>query len=175
MNNQITLTGFQAPEHHEKEFLASIEADLRTTIESAGGDSQLMTISVTSGYTAVMFSKLTAFRLRMRGKQNYISLLEIFSDLVPDEYPTKKVKGDGKYFRLLITDAYPLEDYSDFLVRVVGETVNRYPKEWDCCSRYLACSDAKTCVHPDKAIALGCGYRKILSDGRIFYGKNRNI
>ena len=27
----------------------------------------------------------------------------------------------------------------------------------------------------DKAFALGCGYRKILSSGRIFYGNNRNI
>lgn len=44
-----------------------------------------------------------------------------------------------------------------------------------CCSRYLECSDAKQCVHPDPAFALGCGYRKILASGKIYYGENRNV
>ncbi|MBQ3591050.1 MAG: hypothetical protein II979_03845, partial [Clostridia bacterium] len=44
-----------------------------------------------------------------------------------------------------------------------------------CCSRYEACSDARECIHPDAAFALGCGYRQNLLAGRIFYGKNKNI
>lgn len=44
-----------------------------------------------------------------------------------------------------------------------------------CCGRYEACSDARECIHPDAAFALGCGYRQNLLAGRIFYGKNKNI
>ncbi len=44
-----------------------------------------------------------------------------------------------------------------------------------CCSRYMQCSDAKKCVHPDLFTSLACGYRRNLEDGRIFYGKNKNI
>lgn len=30
-------------------------------------------------------------------------------------------------------------------------------------------------VHPGKAVALECGYRKILASGRVFYGERRNV
>lgn len=175
MDHQVTLTGFEPPEHNEREFLSAIETDLRSAAEDMGGDSQLMKISVTSSYTAVMFGNLTAFRLKIRGKQRYIFIPLSLADLIPEGTPKKKPSDKEKYWKILITDAHPLNSYKDFLVKVMAETVNRYPKEWDCCSRYLECSDAKTCVHPDKAFALGCGYRKTLSSGRIFYGKNRNI
>lgn len=182
MDSQITLTGFEAPEYHEKEFLTTIEPDLRAAVESMGGDSSLLSITATKptkfstgGYTVVKFGNLTAFRLKIRGKQHYISVPMTLSDLIPENAPIKKPSTTEKYCRISITDEHPLVSYTSFLIDTVSETVNRYPKEWDCCSRYLECSDAKTCIHPDKAFALGCGYRKILSSGRIFYGKNRNI
>ena len=53
--------------------------------------------------------------------------------------------------------------------------LDNYPKDFSCCSRYMECSDACICVHPDKTAAIGCYYRKVLSSGRVFYGKNRNI
>ena len=182
MDSQITLTGFESPEHHEKEFLSTIESGLRAAVKSMGGDSSLLSITATKptkfsagGYTVVKFGNLTAFRIRIRGKEHYISIPTSLADLIPTDAPCKKPTKNEKYYRVLITDEYPFESYTPFLVNVVSETVNRYPKEWDCCSRYLECSDAKTCVHPDKAFALGCGYLKILSSGRIFYVKNRNI
>lgn len=182
MDRQIALSDFESPEYHEKEFLSTIEPDLRTAVESMGGDSSLLSITATKptkfsagGYTVVKFGNLTAFRLRIRGKQHYISIPLSLADLIPADTPNKKPAKNEKYYRVLITDEHPFESYIPFLVSVVSETVNRYPKEWDCCSRYLECSNAKTCVHPDKAFALGCGYRKILSAGRIFYGENRNI
>lgn len=44
-----------------------------------------------------------------------------------------------------------------------------------CCGRYEACSDAKKCIHPDQLFAAACAYKKNLEQGRIFYGKNKNI
>jgi len=44
-----------------------------------------------------------------------------------------------------------------------------------CCSRYEQCSDEMKCVHPDKEHARGCMYKVNLDNGKIFYGKNRNI
>lgn len=182
MDSQIALTGFEAPEYHEKEFLSAIEPNLRAAVKSMGGDGGLLSITATKptkfsagGYTVVKFGNLTAFRLKIRGKQHYISIPLSLTDLIPEGAPSKKPTKNEKYHRVLITDEHPLDGYISFLANVVSETVNRYPKEWDCCSRYLECSDTKTCVHPNKAFALVCGYRKILSEGRIFYGKNRNI
>lgn len=44
-----------------------------------------------------------------------------------------------------------------------------------CCSRFNRCSDAKKCVHDNKLYSKACIYRSNLDEGRIFYGKNRNV
>lgn len=44
-----------------------------------------------------------------------------------------------------------------------------------CCHRFTECSDNKCCTHPDKLQAKGCYYKKNLENGKIFYGKNKNI
>lgn len=43
-----------------------------------------------------------------------------------------------------------------------------------CCSRYVECSDAMKCIHPDASLSFSCQYRQNLLKGRIFYGKNKN-
>ena len=44
-----------------------------------------------------------------------------------------------------------------------------------CCSSFEKCSDAKKCVHENKLYSKACMYRDHLDQGRIFYGKNRNV
>lgn len=46
---------------------------------------------------------------------------------------------------------------------------------FDCCHRYLECSDALSCIHPDSQFAMCCSYRRKLKDGVVFYGRNRNV
>lgn len=111
----------------------------------------------------------------MRKAQQYFSVPALFEDLIPDSFPKKRLQSQTDFIRLPIDGEHPAESYIDFLAKIAGETVNRYPKAWDCCSRYLECSDAGKCVHPNRVFALDCGYRKILASGRIFYGERRNI
>lgn len=44
-----------------------------------------------------------------------------------------------------------------------------------CCSSFRICSDKKKCVHENKLYSKACLYRKNLDQGKIFYGKNKNI
>ena len=178
MNDQITLAGFESEDFQETAYLDSILPQLLTSVETQGGECSFLSRRSppnSGGYSTVSIVNFTAFRLHLRGKIHYISVPKVFSDLIPDDFPQKQLKSDTKYTRILIDSKHPVESYTDFLVRITGETINRYPKEWSCCSRYLECSNAKTCIHPDKTLALACGYRKILNSGRVFYGKNRNI
>lgn len=46
---------------------------------------------------------------------------------------------------------------------------------FDCCSHYMACSDAKQCVYSDIMFAGKCTYRKKLKSNIIFFGVNRNV
>ncbi len=183
MDQQITLSGFELPEQKEFQYLNSILTDMAKSISHHGGDPALLTFratksdgkSASSGYTTVSFGTFTVFRIHLRGNQHYLSIPVTFSDLIPPHFSKKQAPSEQKYVRLPVDNEHAISSYTDFLCTIAGETVNRYPKEWSCCSRYMECSNAKHCVHPDKMFALGCGYRKILNSGRIFYGDNRNI
>ena len=182
MEGQGVLTGFEGPGYREVQFLDSIFESLVSSVEAGGGDSGVLKKKTTklskssaSGYTAVFLSTFTAFRLHLRGKNNYISVPDILVDLIPAGIPTKKVTSEAKYTRVLIDELHPVESYTDLLMTLVGKSVERFPKEWDCCHRYLECSNAKKCVNPDRLFALGCGYKKILHSGKVYYGENRNV
>lgn len=184
MDGQVSMMGFEAPEHKELSFFNMILPQILNSVVEHGGDPDLLQIkstksdnskSMASGYSSVYFYHFTAFRIHLRGKKHYISVPSAFWDMIPSDFPTYQVKSEEKYKRLSVDETHPLESYIDFLVHISGEVVNRYPKEWSCCSRYMECSNAKTCIHPDKAFALGCGYRRVLNSGRVFYGVNRNI
>ena len=183
MDENTELSGFEAPEQNEFQYLNSILTDMSQSISNHGGDPALLAYratksdgkSASSGYTTVSFGTFTIFRIHLRGNQHYLSIPVTFSDLIPPHFPQKQAPSEQKYVRLPVDSEHDISVYTNFLCAIAGETVNRYPKEWSCCSRYMECSNAKHCVHPDKMFALGCGYRKILNSGRIFYGDNRNI
>ena len=48
-------------------------------------------------------------------------------------------------------------------------------ESFGCCHRYVECSDALKCQHPDFMTSLACSYKKNLDEGKVFYGKNKNI
>lgn len=176
MEDQVYLPGFEPTEYKERSYLESILPSMASAVENSGGDSSILSLkSNKSGYSVVFYGVLTIFRLGLRGKQNYISIPAIYADLIPASWPKKRLKSETKYIRIPLDNISELDNYTDVLISLAGAAVNRYPKDWDCCSRYMECSDAKTCVHPDKKVALSCGYRRILNTGKVFYGKNRNV
>lgn len=78
-------------------------------------------------------------------------------------------KDDKKLYDLISTLKPVLIRTYIFLCE--NEPVHKFA----CCSRFEKCSDAKSCIHPDKKYAKGCFYKKNLESGKIFYGRNRNI
>ena len=72
------------------------------------------------------------------------------------------------------------EDQLRVMIKALRETKNSLfrqliEEEFGCCNDFVKCSDAKACLHPHERFYNGCIYRKNLEEGRIFYGKNRNI
>lgn len=94
------------------------------------------------------------------------------------EFPNIDELGVDSSKAFIRTDICSVEEIPDHLDKIklsCQYILDRLPKEFSCCSRYMQCSDAKICVHPDKPFAAGCFYRKVLHSGRVFYGENRNI
>ena len=87
------------------------------------------------------------------------------------ESPAQK----DQYTKIFISDFADAENYKSLAAEAMQGVIDKRPAEFDCCSRYMECSDAKVCTNPNIEFSLKCSYRKILKSGRIFYGKNRNV
>lgn len=159
----------------EMKFLQSIQARLEHEVTEYAGDPSIIRFVQNANYVSVMVGTSFAFSIRLQGKLPFISIQNSNTDLVPVSANTRKSTSQGNHTQILLGDAENISNYVDFMVEVIKATVDRYPSDWNCCSRYMECSDAKHCIHPDRKFALSCGYQKILRSGRIFYGKNRNI
>jgi len=133
-------------------------------------------VSQKKTYTAVKFFKTPSIRIVFSKSKQYISINPLFESLLNNyEISTENIRSDpwiriSIQFEIISTQLYPLilEIYDKALLLSSVEG-------FSCCSRYVACSDAKSCVHPDKVLATGCSYRQNLLNGKIFYGKNRTI
>lgn len=94
------------------------------------------------------------------------------------EFPVFEQLSDCKsntYEKVYISGLDEIPSYFDKIKETCQHILDSTTKDFSCCSRYEECSDAKICTHPDKEIAMGCYYRRVLHRGKIFYGKNRNV
>lgn len=87
------------------------------------------------------------------------------------------VKTDSAkdFVKVYIDSVKDIPNYIDKIKLSCQYILDALPKDFSCCSRYMECSDAKTCIYPNKDFALGCFYRKVLHSGKVFFGENRNI
>ena len=179
--SQISLFEYLCPDQEEIQFINGVFPKLKQVLSDYGATPDNLIYDQIGDKTVVKYKpkyseERIIFYIRIRKKSHYIELHNSMLDIVPEEMPVKKSESpERKYFRINIAADDLAKNYSDLLIAVTKATLDRWPKGWDCCSRFEKCSDAKVCIHPDKEFALGCGYRKILNSGRVFYGKNKNI
>ena len=65
-----------------------------------------------------------------------------------------------------------------FIRDVISHRLDNYTsaaKSFGCCSKFAECSNKKRCVHDNILYASACTYYWHLKDGKIFYGKNKNV
>lgn len=160
----------------EQKAFELIYPELKDIIYNAPIDSGILIFQEIADCSSVYFldSSEIFFRVRLRKKTRYILFSEEFVDLLPPDTETIRTKSEAGMVRI------PMQTYKDILkyvpaLRGILERLCRRHRDFGCCGRYEACSDAKACIHPDPKFALGCMYRQNLRDGKIFYGKNRNI
>lgn len=160
----------------ERKAFNLIYPELCDIIDNAPMESKVLVFEELSDFSSVYFlsSNLLLFQIRLRKKSRYLLIPYEYAETLPPETPTKKGNADGSMIRVLLQSPEDVLLYVPMLRSILHDTSRRYV-EFGCCSRYEACSDAKKCIHPDIKFALGCFYRKNLRDGKIFYGRNRNI
>lgn len=126
-----------------------------------------------TSYHSVMLTSSLFCRLKFSGKTNYIAIGKDYTNCVPSEFTVKK--QDALYSAIKInevSDIFKLSEvinlaYTALLISCSGDY-------FDCCHKYLQCSDAKECLHDDKIRALACTYKNKIENGIIYYGVNKN-
>lgn len=103
-----------------------------------------------------------------------------FVGLIPCMKDQGSVKGS--YFRKFSFEKTQLNSVMDkwleYLENLIEYELRTYVSKatrFACCSHFVECSDAKKCVHPNKLYGCACYYKVNLDQGKIFYGKNKNI
>ena len=102
-----------------------------------------------------------------------VRLLQSKQITIPDSAEIKSRKSDAGFVHIIM----PKSDSQlpAFVRENILYCLNNYKSHdsFGCCSKYLACSDAKKCLHENKMYAMKCNYRANLETGKIFYGENK--
>lgn len=129
-------------------------------------------------YSSVWYDTQMAFRICCRDDHHYFGVSAEYAESAPREI-ANLVTRDGRSDGFVNFTFEPTEEgivlFMTFLSSALDAAIDSIAKDFDCCSRYEECSNAKHCTNPNTDIATGCGYRKIMKKGKIFYGTNRNV
>lgn len=161
----------------EKTAFAQIQDKVKAFMETENIPENLLQLRPRVGYSAITFGTLTLCLVKIRARSSYFEFAEFLEPQVKDI--RTKYDAATHYSRVPCELAFGQivapANFDTLLQSIMEAAFVFYPKEFDCCSRYLQCSDAKRCVDPDGLHAMGCGYRRIMRKGRYFYGINRNV
>lgn len=121
---------------------------------------------------SVFVDELLIFKLIEQSKQ-----YKLMSKFNLSDFTTLDTKEGFAIYQINLNDAKDLNLHIQLIFKGIDKFVydNYTTYTFGCCSRFVACSDAKHCIHPDELHAKGCIYKTNLDAGRIFYGKNKNI
>lgn len=119
---------------------------------------------------------ITIVIVKKKGKSLYVSFSDKFKNLFDKaniQYSTIKSENTIRLDSLQLSAAVNNNDFSKIIEHIVLNSFNF--TTFGCCGKYIACSDAKKCLHDDYFYAsAACEYKKHLESGNIFYGKNAN-
>lgn len=168
--DQITL--LMTPE--EKTFI-----ELRDTLEDVLHEYQLdssdLSLRANKGYYSILL-KDSSVIAQMGGKKKLYLAVPTSSLQATSAYKSAANPHNGLYTKLPLKSFDQIvENYKNMLQEVLRTIIERGNKEFDCCSRYVDCSNARRCIHPDPSFGMKCGYRRNLRENRVFYGANPTV
>lgn len=101
---------------------------------------------------------------------------DISIDELKKKFENVTYKKDELYIKIYINEEKEIEKIEGEIQKIYIFLCNNTPVEtFGCCSRYIECSENLKCINPDRKLAKGCQYKNNLEQGKIFYGKNKNI
>ena len=167
------LNLFDAVLSTEQEFFEHIKPDLEAVLKRNGAPAEFLELCQRENYYSVVFYGNLLFYYVFNSKRRRFTFPIRYAQLVPDSYGKKVVKeGRCECIFELGDNSFA---HASFLADVLDRAIDSSPKSFGCCSRYVECSEAGQCVHPDAAFSMECMYKTNLKRGRIFYGSKARL
>lgn len=162
---------------NEKEVFDALQPAFSIVLSRNNVNPNKLELKIGKTYSSVWFDTQMAFRICFHQEQCYFSISSIYEQYIPEHLATYVITNQRTKGFINLGFEPTLDQlglFSDFLTQILERAIDTIPKQFDCCSRYEECSNAKRCIHPNPDMAEVCGYRKILKEGKIYYGRNRN-
>lgn len=155
-----------------------LQPELMDVVTLNQANSKKLCLKTGKNYSSVWYDTQMVFRICCREKRCYFGIPLVFLNYIPTDllkFETAAGNSSGFINLEFTATTEGIKVFSSTLAAIIEQSIYLLPKEFDCCSRYNECSDAKKCIQPNPDLAVHCGYRKILKSGKIYYGKNRNV
>ena len=162
----------------EEEVFYLLKHSFVTVLQKNNANPNKLQIKRGKSYSSVWFDTQMAFRICCRNEICYFGFSNSHKKHIPKHLVSCIIENPkaNDFINLSFEPTVEhINSFIDLLSTILDFSIDSIPKQFDCCSRYSECSDAKHCIHPDPDVAVTCGYRKILKKGKIYYGNNRNV
>lgn len=148
--------------------------EIKKQVIALGYPTDQLKMAENKSYWSIYYSNTLICSVTLNTKSQYVTFdSKYLKDFENRGCDISQTKSDSNHFRLHINYGFEIEKFSSEIQKIIKSI--RVPKTFDICSRYMQCSDARRCVHPDLIHAKECSYKEKLENGIIFYGKNRNV
>lgn len=136
-------------------------------------DKNTIDLQQMSAYYSCIYRGSIFFRVHFGKKVQWVEIPGRYHKIVSKYFPEILMKDGFCRISLVNTDC---GDYlGNMLNEVLENIMDNCSHGFGCCDKYIECSNAGKCVLTDKRFAADCSYRINLKNGKIFYGKNKNI
>jgi len=165
------------------EFKINIERRVIACIESISKDNSFFDPSIkryelrlNKGHETILLCNSAVIRVKQfKSKEPRLELPKKYIDLSGLQNLAKYTDSEINWGKLPFTESVTTQVINNIKAIFEQCYMDESVESFGCCSRYNECSNEMKCLHPDIKFAKGCIYKTHLENGRIFYGKNRNI
>lgn len=173
MYEQISLDSLEDKKFTSEEEVYSYISDL---IEAKYNDSESLSLKENIHYFSICFFDAPKIRIKKVWEEFYLEFPDHFIDEIKNHNVDAKLMSSG-YYRVSIPSIGFNDNLKSLIFEIYEYCYRKYSDDrFDCCSKYLECSDNKKCPYEGDSFARACSYHYTMTKKKkIFYGKNRNV
>lgn len=126
--------------------------------------------------TILLGENIACLKIVFGTRHSFFAVSPRFKKILLENGVSYSVETSTKWLKVEINEPTDIFIYKQLVIDLYNYCMGLNSSDsFDCCSRYMQCSDALKCVNPHPEVYKYCKYKNKLKKGIVYYGKNRNI